>query len=228
MWRYKVRAIVLTGVICVFAVWTTPVRSQEQEREKDANAQKVEEVQPAKPADPKAATTTEDINIPVDELKVLVKPLTLEELRNEAAAWMRSRQKKAKEISEAEVTIKRQNQAIRKQQEGADALEKAKLALVAAEKAQKGAGPNSQAYQEATKKIEEAKENLKKAQEAVEKAKTTNSELKQAECGIKLAAIPKARSRFGREDDSNGKIPHLVSQTYVHRPASLLSDSPKD
>ncbi|WP_407888441.1 hypothetical protein [Scytonema sp. NUACC26] len=27
MWRYKIRAIILTGVVCVFVVWTTPVRS---------------------------------------------------------------------------------------------------------------------------------------------------------------------------------------------------------
>ncbi|MEG4800114.1 hypothetical protein QUB63_03430 [Microcoleus sp. ARI1-B5] len=42
-------------------------------------------------------------------------------------------QKKAYEISKAEVTIKRQNQAISQQQEGADTLVQAKLALEAAE-----------------------------------------------------------------------------------------------
>ncbi|GAA6617119.1 mechanosensitive ion channel domain-containing protein [Scytonema sp. NUACC26] len=189
MWRYKIRAIVLTGVVCVFVLWTAPVRSQEQEQADD-KAEKVEQVQPEKPGDPKAATTTEDLNIPVDELKILVKPLTLEELRNEAAAWMLVLQKKAKEISEAEVTIKRQNQAISKQQEGADALEKAKLALEEAQKAQKGAAPDAPKYKEATKKVEEAKENLKKAQEAVEKAKTTNAELKQDETSRK--ALEKA------------------------------------
>jgi len=188
MRRYKVRAIVLTAVVCVFVVWTTPVRSQEQDQAQDAKAQKekVEEVQPAPPADPKAATTTKDLNIPVDELKVLLKPLTLEELRNEAAAWMLVLQNKGKEISEAEVTIKRQNQAISQQQEGADALVQVKLALEAAEKAQKGAAPGSPQYQEGTKKVEEAKENLKKAQEAVEKAKTTKAELKQDETSRKV------------------------------------------
>jgi small conductance mechanosensitive channel len=182
MWRYKIRSIFLTGFVCVFVVWTTPVRSQEQDQAQDAKSEKVEEVKPAqpeKPPDPKAATTAEDLNIPVDELKILVKPLNLEELQNESAAWMLSLHTKAKEISEAEVTIKRQNQAIGKQQEGVDALEKAKQALEEANQAKKGAAPNSQQDKEVTKKTEEAKEELKKAQEAVEEAKTTNAELKE-------------------------------------------------
>jgi small conductance mechanosensitive channel len=187
MSRYKIRAIILTAVVCVAVVWTTPVRSQEQEQEpaQDANTAKVEQVEPEKPGDPKAATTTKDINIPVDELKILLKPLTLEELGDETAAWMLVLQKKAHEISEAEVTIKRQNQAISQQQEGVDALEKAKKALEAAEQAQKGAAPGSPQYQEGTKKVEEAKESLKKAQSAVEKSKTTKAELKQDETSNK-------------------------------------------
>ncbi|MEG3899697.1 MULTISPECIES: mechanosensitive ion channel domain-containing protein [unclassified Microcoleus] len=187
MSRYKIRAIILTAVVCVGVVWTTPVRSQEQEPAPDANTpkEKVEQVKPEKPPDPKAATTTKALNIPVDELKILVKPLTLEELGNEAAAWMLVLQKKAQEISEAEVTIKRQNQAISQQQEGTDALEQAKKALEAAETAQKGAAPGSPEYQEGTKKVEQAKESLKKAQLAVEKSKTTKAELKQDETSNK-------------------------------------------
>ncbi|MEG4206556.1 mechanosensitive ion channel [Microcoleus sp. Pol7_A1] len=188
MSRYKIRAIILTAVVCVAVVWTTPVRSQEQDQEpaKDANTPKVEQVEPEKPADPKAATTTKDLNIPVDELKILLKPLTLEELRDEAAAWMLVLQKKAHEISEAEVTIKRENQAISQQQEGVDALVQAELALEAAEQAQKGAAPSSPQYQEGTKKIEEAKKSLKTAQSAVEKSKTTKAKLKQDEASNKM------------------------------------------
>lgn len=116
MWRYnKIRAIFLTGVVFALVVWTIPVRSQEQEQAKDANAEKSEKVEqvkpekPEKPPDPKAATTIKDLSIPPDELKLLAKPLTLEELRDESAAWMLALQAKAKEISEVEVTIKRQN-----------------------------------------------------------------------------------------------------------------------
>jgi small conductance mechanosensitive channel len=122
----RVRAIVLTGVVCVFAVWTPPALAQEKTEAKEA---KVEEVEPAPTGDPNAAKTTKELDIPVDELRVLIKPLTLKELQNEAAGWMGILQAKAKEISEAEVAIKRQNLAITKQQEGAKALDDAKKAL---------------------------------------------------------------------------------------------------
>ncbi|MFB2896851.1 mechanosensitive ion channel domain-containing protein [Aerosakkonemataceae cyanobacterium BLCC-F50] len=182
MWRYRVRAIMLVGAIGAFAVWVTPVRSQEQqEPAPDAKTEKVEPAKSAKPPDPKAATTIKQLDIPVDELKLLVKPLTLDELQNEAAAWMQALQDKAKEISQAEVTIKRQNLAIAKQKEGAEALATAKKALEEAQKAQQGATVGSPQYQESTKKVEEAQENLKKAQKAVDEAQTTKAELKKDE-----------------------------------------------
>lgn len=174
--RIRIRAIVLTGVVCIFAVSTPPVRAQEKT---EAKEDKVEEVQLAPTGDPKAATTTKQVDIAVDELKVLVKPLTLAELQNEAAGWMLLLQTKAKEISQAEVAIKRQNLAITKQEEGAQALEQAKKALEEAEKLQSAATPGSPEYQEAAKKVEEAKANFKTAQEAVEEAKTTKEELKE-------------------------------------------------
>lgn len=174
----RIRAIVLTGIVCMFAIATTPVRSQEQQEQAEPEVAKVEEVQPAPTGDPKAATTTQELDIPVDELKVLVKPLALEELQNEAAGWMLLLKAKAKEISQAEVAIKRQNLAITKQEEGAKALEEAQKALEEAEKIQGTATPGSPEYQEAAKKVEEAKENFKKAQEAVKEAKETKAELK--------------------------------------------------
>ncbi|MGB3263622.1 MAG: mechanosensitive ion channel domain-containing protein [Microcoleus sp.] len=174
--RLRVRAIVLAGVICVFAVWTPPARSQAKPKAEEA---KVEEAQPAAKGDPKAATTTKELDIPVDELRVLVKPLTLDELQNEAAGWMLLVQTKAKEISQAEVVIKRQNLAITQQQEGAKALEEAQKALEEAEKIQKTANPGSPEYEESAKKVEAAKESFKKAQESVDQAKTTKAELKE-------------------------------------------------
>jgi small conductance mechanosensitive channel len=204
MWRYnKIRAIFLTGVVFALVVWTIPVRSQEQEQAKDANAEKSEKVEqvkpekPEKPPDPKAATTIKDLSIPPDELKLLAKPLTLEELRDESAAWMLALQAKAKEISEVEVTIKRQNQGISKQLESVDALEKAKKALEEAKQAEKGAAPNSPQYKEATKKIEQAKEHLQKAQEDVEKAKKINTALKEDKTSRK--ALEKATKTGNQE-----------------------------
>ena len=175
--RYRVGAIVLTGVVCAFAVWWTPVQAQDAEAEETTT----EQVQIPEEVDPQAATTTEDPTIPVEELRLLVQPLTLAELEIEAAAWLVLLKEKAKEISAAEIAIKRQNLAIDKQEEAAGALEEAQKNLAEAEEAQAGATPGSPEYEEAAKKVEEAKENLKVAQEAIEEAAETNQQIKEDE-----------------------------------------------
>jgi small conductance mechanosensitive channel len=45
--------------------------------------------------------------------------------------------------------------------------------------------------------------------------------------GIQLAAIPKS-IEISQEDDSNGKIPHFVSETSVHRRVGSVSETPED
>ncbi|MEM9927668.1 MAG: mechanosensitive ion channel domain-containing protein, partial [Cyanobacteria bacterium P01_D01_bin.50] len=174
---YRVRGVMLAGVVCVFTVWATPSRAQEAKVEEAA----VEKIQSATSGKPKIAITTEDPTIPIDELKLLVKPLTLEELQNESEGWLQLLKEKVKQISDAEIAIKRQNRSINKQEEAADALESAKVALKDAESAKAGANPGSPEYEEATKKVEEAKENLKKAESAIEEATETKKELEKDE-----------------------------------------------
>ncbi|MEZ2225886.1 MAG: mechanosensitive ion channel domain-containing protein [Microcoleus sp.] len=178
----RVRAIFLIGVVSCFALWGMPARSQEAEAtasEEATASPKAEKIEPPPKADPKAAVTTKDPEIPVEELQLLVKPLTLDELQNEAAAWQLLLQQKVKEISDAEIAIKRQNRSIKKQQEVAGSLDEAKKALEESDKALKSASPDSAEYKEATKKAEEAKEKLKKAQEGLKEATQTKKELKQ-------------------------------------------------
>ena len=74
------------------------------------------------------AVTTGDINIPIDQLQWLVKPLTKEELTVEADAWQGILKKKVEEISAAEISVKRQNEQIEKSQDVADAAKEAKEA----------------------------------------------------------------------------------------------------
>ena len=175
MIRYKIRTVILAGVVCVFAICISSSSAKEATIEKAA----VEKIQTTAGGEAKTAITTEDWTIPVDELKLLVKPLTLEELQNESSAWLLLLKQKVKQISDAEIAIKRQNRSIGKQQEGLDALESAKEALKEAESAKAGASPGSPEYEEATKKFEEAKKNLKKAQSAIQEATTTKKELQQ-------------------------------------------------
>ena len=180
MFRYRVHAIVITiGITCAFNIGWSPVRSQEVEVE-ETPVEEVQEVEIPK-GDPEAAVTTEKIDIPVEELQLLVKPLTLENLENEAAGWMQVLKAKVQEISEAEIAVKRQNVSINQQETAASELDQAKEALKEAEEAQAKATPGTPEYEEVTKKVEEAKEKLKNAEEAIEKAAEAEKQLKEDE-----------------------------------------------
>jgi small conductance mechanosensitive channel len=173
----KVRAIFFIGVVGLFVIWGMPARSQAAD---EATASpKAEKVKEQPKADSKAAVTTKDPHIPVEELQLLVKPLSLDELQNEAAAWQVLLRNKVTDISEAEIAIKHQNRSINKQQEVAGFLDEAKKALEESDKALKSTVPGSAEYKEATKKAEEAKEKLKKAQEGLKEATKIKKELKQ-------------------------------------------------
>jgi small conductance mechanosensitive channel len=67
--------------------------------------------------EPPAATTIGDPQIPVDELELMLKPLTKGELLVEAAAWQQVLKRKAEEIAGAEIAVKRHNSEIEKAQE---------------------------------------------------------------------------------------------------------------
>ncbi|HLO47754.1 MAG TPA: mechanosensitive ion channel domain-containing protein [Kamptonema sp.] len=200
MLRKRVRAILLTGVISVLVVWAIPARSQFEPPEATTPAPaETEKVDPAPKGDPKAAVTTKEPDIPVDELQLLVKPLSLDELQNEAAGWQLLLKNKVKEISDAEIAIKRQNRSISKQQEVASSLDEAKKALEESDKALKSAVPGSKEYKEATKKAEEAKEKLKKAQEGLKEATEVKKELKQDST---LNAALKKAEKTGELDEA--------------------------
>lgn len=230
--RYRVGAIVLTGVVCAFAVWWTPVRAQEAEAEETTT----EQVQIPTEVDPQAATTTKDPTIPVEELRLLVQPLTLAELEIEAAAWLVLLKEKAKEISAAEIAIKRQNLAVGKQEEAANALEEAQKSLSEAEEAQSSATFGSPEYEEAAKKVEAAKENLKVAQEAIEEAaetkqqieedETSSSALDKAEETKQLEAAKQAieDAKKAREEMTAGSLSYEAATEKIDTLEAALKD----
>lgn len=132
----------------------------------------------AKEAKPKSdpppkAVTTKNIDIPVDELELLVKPLKKDELISEADAWLDLLKKKVEEVSAAEIAVKQKNKEIEKAKEVKKEIEAAKESLdevkvavqdavedktgKAAEKAVESAGKAEQAAEAVVAKIEEAK-----------------------------------------------------------------------
>ncbi|MGB3536182.1 MAG: mechanosensitive ion channel domain-containing protein [Microcoleaceae cyanobacterium] len=165
MFYYHIRAFCLTAIACTAVSWGVPVYSQELREE--TQVQSVETV----------AITIADPEIPVDELELLVKPLTQSQLETEAAAWQNLLQQKVQEISDAEIVVKRQNRAINKQLEAASALEEATQALSAAEESKSAATVGSAEYEAATRELEEAQDNLKTAQAAVEEAAVIKEQL---------------------------------------------------
>ena len=147
--------------------------------------------------------STKDIEIPVDELKLLLKPLTLAELEIEAAAWLQLLKAKVREISDAEIAIKRKNRQFKKEEEVVKALEKAKKKLEEAEKLQKNATEGSSEYEEASKKVEEAKEALEKAQAAVQEAEEVKEKIYEDE-SIKKA-VEAAEDQKEEAEDQKGR-----------------------
>jgi small conductance mechanosensitive channel len=193
----RIKSVILAGVAMTFIVWLQPVRSQEMEPE----ATTTETSQPVQSAeaDPAKAFTAKDPTIPVDELKLLLKPLTLEELQNEATAWMLLVKEKGKEISNAEIAIKRQNLSIENQKKASDNLDKAKQALDEAQKAQSIAKTGTPEYEDATKKIEAAKAELTQAQESLKKVEDAKKETKQDEG---LTSTLKKAAETGKLDEA--------------------------
>lgn len=177
MFRYRIVSVVVAGIACTLVSWSGPARSQEEPSVMETT---LEETIPGEPNVEKAITT-KNLSIPVDELALMIKPLTLEELQVEAAAWLLILQQKVQEISDGEIAIKRQNAAIAKEQEAIAALTSAQQSLTEAEEAQKTAAPGTPEYEAATKKIEEAKQSLKDAQAAVEESSQIQQELEEDE-----------------------------------------------
>lgn len=99
------RIIVVVCVACTLGGSWFPVRSQEV-RYSEVAAQT-----------PKATITNQDPKINIEELELLTKPLTKEELENEAAAWLLLLKAKVSEISKAEIAIRRNDRVGTKEAE---------------------------------------------------------------------------------------------------------------
>ena len=119
----RITAFAATSLVCVFASLTVPIIAQEAEVEETTTEETTTiETTIAEEAIPEVAVTTKDPKIPLKNLTLLVKPLTLEQLENEAAAWLLLLQEKLQAISDAEIAL--ENQKLEpKGQEGAETTE---------------------------------------------------------------------------------------------------------
>ncbi len=125
------RWIRVTLVVCGFAV-TQCGLPQHVRAQADADSAETPTANSEQPA--YEATTTADPEIPVDQLEILVKPLTKSELEVEAKAWMDLLRAKAKQIASARLGVKKTNEAIT-----AENGEEAQAAIEAAQSAKQDA-----------------------------------------------------------------------------------------
>ncbi|MBE7383124.1 MAG: mechanosensitive ion channel [Leptolyngbya sp. SIO1E4] len=179
----KIHAVIATGILAIFAVSGLPALSQEAEGEAEATEEQsiLVESTIVGDVDPSAAVTVEDLTIPVDQLELLVKPLTLEELQIEAAAWLLLLKDKVQEISQAEIAIKRQNLAIESQEAAASAVTEAEARLSEAEAKLEEASLGTPEHEQASEELEAARQSLREAEQAVEAALETGAELQEDE-----------------------------------------------
>lgn len=156
------------------------------------------------------AVSTRDPGIPLDQLELLLKPLTKTELVIEADAWLQILKAKVKQISDAEIAVKKKNEQIAKAEEVADAAKVAKDAAEEARKAKKTASQDGS--QEAAKEAAEAaKKAEKKAAEVKKVAEEASKAEKQTEAdeAIRAAtedALKKAAEKAEETDSVHGVL----------------------
>jgi hypothetical protein len=90
-----------------------------------------------KPQEAPQAVTTADPEIPIEELTLLLKPLTKDELLIEADAWQVLLQEKAEEIARAEIAVQRQNRKIEARAETQQVAKTAAQTMERAEESKK-------------------------------------------------------------------------------------------
>jgi small conductance mechanosensitive channel len=123
------------------------------------------------PAPPEPATTV-DPSIPIDELELLVQPLTTDELFVEADAWLALLKAKVTQISQAEIEVKRKNRVIEQAEAIKGAIGEAKETLEEVEEAEEAAHAvrSPAAVEDATEAATEARQAVEKVAETVEQA----------------------------------------------------------
>ena len=78
----------------------------------DKKPEESKQEQPPAPAKDIKPITTIDTSIPLDQLKIMVRPLTKEELQVEANAWFELLRNKARQIAAARLGVKKTNEAL--------------------------------------------------------------------------------------------------------------------
>ncbi|MEM9273351.1 MAG: mechanosensitive ion channel domain-containing protein [Cyanobacteria bacterium P01_F01_bin.143] len=209
---YRMTAFAATSLACVFISFGIQVSAQEVEAESTT----VETIIDGEAIPGDATTDAITINNPsieVEDLELLAKPLTLEELQDEAAAWLILLKNKVQKISNTEIAVKHQNRKLDIQQGSLKLVEDAQTKLAAADKAQTANDSNS------TAKLEEAKEALDAAIGSTKKLRAREAKLAENEALIESV-------RQGRKERGLNEAKEILKQASKIR-EDLATDVPQ-
>lgn len=128
-------------------------------------------------------TTTSSADIPLDELALLVKPLSADELQVEATAWMALLKAKTLEVSQAEIAVKQKNKTIQKAEEVQESIEDTQDLLDEVESASEEARDQggADAAAQASELAEEASEAAAETAQTIDDAVDTAEEVARSE-----------------------------------------------
>lgn len=137
--------------------------------------------EPPSPGSDIEPITTVNPDIPLDELALLVKPLTAEELKVEAEAWMSLLRDKTRETSQAELAIKQKNKTIEKAEEVQESIEETREVLDEVKEASLKAGATGTlaSAEEASELAQEARDSVEQTVDSIEAAIDTTQQVAQ-------------------------------------------------
>ena len=166
------------------------------------------------PAAKPAALTTVDPNIEIEDLKLLVEPLTKAQLDVEFEAWFALLRNKATQISDAELAVRRKNREIVSLKEVKAAAEKVADASKVEQKAD--AAPQSDEAKAAAAKLADA--NAKLAQSVADSKKEDASVSPSAAPTAPAAAAPAKGGKrrpgdFARRQDDHERAVEAAQKT---------------
>ncbi|MEB3273141.1 MAG: mechanosensitive ion channel family protein [Prochlorothrix sp.] len=187
---------------------------------------------PALSIDTSLATTTDNPEIPLPELQLLLKPLTLEELQIEAAAWFLLLRDHAIRLSTTELAVARENRRIAETQDAAKALEQAEIQLERTQDATEAAGTGTASRQDPERTTKQAQERLEAALAEVEEAAQVEAEL--ADDAVTRAAVAEAEDdlleteAMRAEEEAAAVTPDTRPATLSTQDDDAIEDVPRD
>jgi small conductance mechanosensitive channel len=161
---------------------------------------------------PYSATTVSDPQIPVEDLELLLRPLTKDELLVEAQGWLELLKEKVRQISMAEIQMRQKSRQIDKKE---DEIEQKIEEIEETEKqVTEQASASEGAAEELPQKTAVVAEAEREIQEKVENIQKAESEIQEIAVGTQAKLESKPQEELsGSEEDLKEKTEEVIEAT---------------